>query len=224
MNSGFLTGVNRGNGEEVSVTSVDSCSKAEFPDRFVIRLWLLLCLVLPMVFPAFLTKVSGAEIEMTPERAELTLLRFLAEQTRWPGEAFPTPDAPLVIGILGENPFGNMVNALAAKPVEFKNGNKSVTSRQVRVVIYKRIEEVHDCQLLFIPASVEIRSVGAIAEKFKDSAVLTVGDHERFAEVGGAVRLNPTRDRLKYDFSTAALKHTKATLGPNLFQLAKTVK
>src|SRR5262249_14765487 len=72
------------------------------------------------------------------------LFRF-AQFVKWPLQAFPTAQSPIVFGVLGENPFGNALE-LAVR-------GESVNGRSLKVKEFKDVKETGDCQVLFISRS-----------------------------------------------------------------------
>jgi len=65
-----------------------------------------------------------------------------AQFVDWPPEAFSDPQAPLVIGILGQDPFGSFLDETVR--------GESVRGRPFEIRRYRRLEEVKDCHVLFI--------------------------------------------------------------------------
>src|SRR2546430_8821073 len=69
----------------------------------------------------------------------------LAEFVDWPAQAFPAPQAPLVIGILGADPFGKTLDEIVKDEV--------VKNRKLVVQRYQRLDEIKTCHILFISQS-----------------------------------------------------------------------
>src|SRR5258708_59565 len=58
----------------------------------------------------------------------------------WPPEAFSEPQSPLVIGILGDDPFGSFLD-------EMVSGEK-VNNRPLVVKRYRSVEDIKGCHVL----------------------------------------------------------------------------
>src|SRR3954454_20737092 len=69
----------------------------------------------------------------------------LAQFVEWPARAFPDPGAPLIIGVLGEDPFGSYLD-------ETLRG-ESVRTRPLMLQRYRRVSEIKVCHMLFISRS-----------------------------------------------------------------------
>src|SRR5438105_10497316 len=63
----------------------------------------------------------------------------------WPDSAFTSPTAPLVIGIVGEDPFG----ALLKEAVE----GETYHNRPIVIERYRGAKEIKHCHLLFVSRS-----------------------------------------------------------------------
>src|SRR5438445_10736514 len=100
----------------------------------------------------------------------LFLLNF-TKYVDWPAEAFAGADAPITIGVLGENHFGDDLK----KAVE----GKTVNGRAIAVQAVDKESDLGKCHVLFISAS-EKKRLGEILGKMKTLPVLTVGESEQF--------------------------------------------
>src|SRR3979411_826079 len=66
----------------------------------------------------------------------------------WPATAFAQPDSPIVIGILGTDPFGNLIDRIVE--------NKKMVARGF--VVKRRkwgadVKDLKECKILFVGAS-----------------------------------------------------------------------
>ena len=59
--------------------------------------------------------------------------------------AFPEAQTPLVIGVLGEDPFGTYLDEIVR--------GETVNNRQLAVQRYRRVDEMKTCHILFISQS-----------------------------------------------------------------------
>src|SRR2546425_10339365 len=90
-----------------------------------------------------------------------------AQFVEWPPQAFPEAQTPLVIGVLGEDPFGAYLD-------ETVRGEK-VNNRPLAVQRYRRVEEIKTCHVLFISRS-EADRLEQIFNGLKGPDIFTVGD------------------------------------------------
>lgn len=131
----------------------------------------------------------------------------------WPASAFTSGQSPLTVGILGKNPFGTDLESL--------NG-KSIKNRQLLVKTLGSIEEVKDCQLVFISNSERGRLL-QILTALKDVPVLTVSDIEGFAASGGMIHFVTLEDKVRFEINLKEAQAVKLKLSSQLLKLARDV-
>jgi len=140
---------------------------------------------------------------------------FLFNFTRfihWPASAYTSPDAPFVIGIVGNDPFGSYLDDLV-------KGEKA----EGHPIIIRRFPDGGDmsgCQLLFISAATPAKLKAALALA-AEPGVLTVGDTGTFISSGGMVCFFKEDNRVKMEIKLAAAKAAQLEISAKLLQLAK---
>lgn len=100
--------------------------------------------------------------------------------TDWPVTAFTNATAPVIIGVVGEDPFGRQLDNLVK--------DETVCGRPLVVKRFRDGEEVAGCHVLFISRSAR-ESLPALLANLKHKPVLTVGDCDRLCEQGGMINL-----------------------------------
>lgn len=114
--------------------------------------------------------------EVPEYQLKAAFLYNFAKFTEWPQSAFKDNDAPLVIGILGKDPFEENVDFLK---------DKVVKSRKLTIQRFDDIKALKPCHILFISAS-EKNRLAETLDAVKDSTILTVSDLDAFIEKGGS--------------------------------------
>ena len=134
-------------------------------------------LILGLLLQAIFFNPPNVSAQQTPSDYRikaafvLNFLRFI----QWPDDAFSDTKAPVVIGIVGEDPFGNQLpQAILGKTVQ---GHNLVIRR------YKAGEDLRGSHILFISAS-EKKRLPQILADLRGSSVLTVAEMDRFIEAG----------------------------------------
>lgn len=102
--------------------------------------------------------------------------------TEWPDD---DAAAPMVIGVMGDNPFGK-----ASAAIE----QKKVGKRPVQVRFFKDIAEVTPVHVLFVPLARD-GEAEAICRAVRGRAMLTVGEGEQFTRRGGMIRFFEQADQ-----------------------------
>src|SRR5712664_2499243 len=123
---------------------------------------------------------SPAQTPASPEyQLKAVFLFNFAQFVEWPPTAFPEAQTPLVIGVLGEDPFGPYLD-------ETVRGEK-VNNRPLVVQRFRRGAEIRTCHVLFISRS-ESDRLEQILTSLRGRSILTVGDFEDFALRGGMIQ------------------------------------
>jgi YfiR/HmsC-like len=133
----------------------------------------------------------------------------------WPAGSFPDGRAPLVIGVLGKDPFGATLDEIVR--------GETVNGRPLEVRRYGSAEQIDDaCHILFIERSQEERFDGVLAA-LKGRSVLTVGDFEGFARRGGIIRFVTVGNKIRLRVNLAAAQDAKLTISSKLLRPAQIV-
>jgi len=132
----------------------------------------------------------------------------------WPPEAFATEQSPLVIGILGNNPFGSVL--------ELTVSGETVKGHPVIIRQYTNPEDIKDCHILFINAEDAKKSEDIIAA-VKGRNILTVSDAPGFMRQGGMIRFVSTDNKIKFQINAGASKEANLVISSKLLRLAEVV-
>jgi hypothetical protein len=134
--------------------------------------------------------------------------------TQWPTNAFGATNSPIVIGVLGQDPFGPLLD----KAVH----NKSIARRKIVVKRYKHLDEAVMCHLLFVSSS-EKDNVGLITTALARRPVLSVGDLDGFAEHGGIIQLIREGENVRFAINPSVAARAGLTISSDLLGLATIV-
>ena len=130
----------------------------------------------------------------------------------WPGTAFPTPNSPLIIGVIGADPFGGTL----AETIE----GEVIRGRPIRMERYRRPEDARNCHVLFIAES-ERHRIPTILSPLRGTNVLTVGESETFLRLGGMIALIADQNRVRLQINPTVAKSAHLDLSSKLLRVAK---
>lgn len=142
------------------------------------------------------------------------LLFNFAKFVEWPPAAFPSANAPFVIGIIGSDPVGPALERLLA--------GKTVAGRAIVIRRWRRASERGDCQLLFVSGS-EQSSLKRLLHDIDQQPVLTVADMGEFAARGGMIGLIVKDRRLCFEINTEGTDRAHLKISSRLLSLAHIV-
>ena len=137
-----------------------------------------------------------------------------AQFVEWPPEAFPEKETPVVVGVLGDDPFKGFLG-------ELLRGEKA-GNRPLRIEYYRGVEEIKQCHILFISNS-ESKRLAQILAKLKDRSILTVGETDGFAVNGGMIRFLPQGSKVRFRINNEAARAVKLSISFKLLRLAEIV-
>src|ERR1700736_411185 len=183
--------------------TADRCGRAWPPD------WTVLALVSLFVTGLNLWAQGGPAPEY---QVKAVFLFNLVQFVQWPAQAFPAPGTHLVIGVLGEDPFGGYLN-------ETVRGAR-VNNRPLVVQRYRRVSEIKTCHVLFVSRS-GAESLEQVFAALRGRSVLTVGDAEDFIARGGMIRLVTENNKIRIRINLDAVRAAGLTISSKLLRLAQ---
>lgn len=172
-----------------------------------------LCLALLL----FLAAAHSSFAQATKEyQLKAVLLFRLAQFVEWPTNRFSSPESPVVIGVLGRNPFGDALRA--AVEGETANG------RRIEITQLAHPSAASSCHIVFISPSEEPR-VREILQTLSGQAVLTVSDIEKFVRAhGGMVRFDTVENKITLIIHADRAKAAGLAINSRLLRMAEIVR
>jgi YfiR/HmsC-like len=158
----------------------------------------------------------GAPGQMMDEyQVKAAFLYNFAKFVEWPPGAFKTPKDPILVCVLGRNPFGNaLAEAIHGKSIE----GRTFSYRQV-----SDAESASACQILFV-GSAESKHFRSLFENLKPLGILTVGEAQDFAAEGGVINFKLDDGRVHFEINVDAAEHEQLHISAKLLSLAQIVK
>ena len=145
-------------------------------------------------------------------QVKAVFLYNFARFVEWPADP---PTVPIVIGILGEDPFGNALEETVR--------GKTINGHELAVKHLKSGQEARGCQIVFV-ASSERRRLRPLLASLGGAGVLTVGETEGFAESGGIISFTLEDDRVRFEINVDAAQRAGLKISSKLLSLAKVVR
>ena len=147
----------------------------------------------------------------TAQQVEAVFLFYFSQFVDWPPRAFADGRAPIVIGVLGADPFGGALDQAVA--------GEQVNGRPIVVRRLKSIGDAAGCHILYISSS-ESPQLPQILSSLKGQSVLTVSDLDHFVESGGMIRFALVDQRVRLFINAPAARAAGLTLSSKLLQAA----
>ncbi len=154
----------------------------------------------------------AAPVQPTPSaeyQLKAVFLFNFAQFVEWPARAFLEPKAPLIIGVLGEDPFGAYLDDLVS--------GEKVGDRPLLVRRFKRAEDLTECHIIFICRS-EARNLDQIVAGLKERSLLTVSDVDTFTRQGGMVRFATENGKIRLRINVEVARSCDLTISSKILR------
>jgi len=174
----------------------------------------------PVPVPAAQTDRQAQEIAAIKAALIYKFVKFV----EWPDARFERSSSPIVVGVVGKDPFGSILD----KTFKGKKHGK----RKFKIVRFATPERIKDCHILFVPGT-EAKNIKKINERVRGKSVLMIGDWTGFADQGGIINfyLEKTKDKdgkeavtNKFEINNDEAKRQKIKISSQLLKLARPVK
>ena len=165
------------------------------------------------------SNASPKALSLNEESVEYPVkLAFLYNFTKfveWPSDSYRDPGAPLVICIVGHDPF--------SPDLEGELRTRTVGGHPVEVRTLRPTDTLSVCHIVFVPVT-EKDQAARIVRGLKGSSTLTVGETEGFAVLGGIINLTVEENKLHFEVNQLAADRAGLKISSKLLSMAKIVK
>lgn len=145
-------------------------------------------------------------------RVKAVFLFNFAQFVDWPEQAFGGPKDSLVLGVLGDDPFGDFLDEVVK--------GEAVQEHPIAVRRYRRMEDIKECHLLFVGAAEAARLDGRL-EALKGRKILTVGESRNFLAQGGMILFVNEGGRVRFKINLEAVQEADLAVSSKLLRLAE---
>ncbi len=132
----------------------------------------------------------------------------------WPAAAFPDANAPIAIGILGDDPFGTVLDQTVH--------GETIRNRKLVIQRSRRVQDLKDCHLVFISTSEKGR-LAEILASLQTATALTVSETESFARHGGVINLYLEGNKVRFEINPGAAQRQGLRISSQLLKLGKVI-
>jgi hypothetical protein len=157
---------------------------------------------------------AGQGSSMSEYELKASILVNLARFVEWPTSSYNNSKAPIVLCVLGRDPFGNLLRSAVL--------NKTVDGRLMLVRYPQNGTDIGGCHLLFISSS-ERKAAAEIFSILQGASVLTVGEMTQFAAQGGMVQLSLEHQQVHFDINMNVASGAGLKISAKLLVIARIV-
>lgn len=157
--------------------------------------------------------VEAAVPGVAPEyKIKAAFLFQFSRFVEWPAEAFASSDAPLVICVLGTNPFGSALHEIAAGELAY--------THPLRVQNYEGVEDLGACHIVFVSGDKEEVARRAL-QRLSGKSVLTVSDSDNFTRRGGVIGLVTMNGKVTLQVNRGSADAAQLRISAKLLRVAE---
>jgi hypothetical protein len=172
------------------------------------RTWWIVGLVVAGVLSPLRADAPSREYQL-----KAAFIYNFAQFVEWPDKAFAKPDSPIVITVLGENPFGNLLDQITR--------GKQIRGHDIVVHYVQSPAKIGQTHILFVGAPHNQNPGEALRGL---SGVLTIADTDSFTANGGMIRFFSEENKLRFEINTKSTDKAGIKVSAKLLQLAKLYK
>jgi hypothetical protein len=177
------------------------------------RLWQLTFVVSMLLRPFCASAGDDSNVEY---KVKATFLASFSQFVEWPNDALGSATTPIVVGVLGDDPFGNILEQAAIR--------KTSNGRAIQIIRFQDpVKAAAGSHILFIGNSEKSR-LGKVLQELKDKPVLTVAEMPAFLREGGMVRFVIRDDRVQLEINPQAAQNNNLRISSKLLRLASIVE
>jgi len=157
---------------------------------------------------------AGAQSVTAPALKAAFLYNF-ANFTEWPADAL-APGQRLSLCVIGDN--------AVADALEQTIKGRGVDNHELTVTVIKAADSgILSCHLLYV-SGVDPKRTDQLLFALSGSSVFTVGDGDRFAELGGVAQLILENGRMRFGVNVEAARRAHLKISSKLLSLARIIK
>ncbi len=177
----------------------------------VLRKWRATAVVLFLTFGGTL----GSESQVISEyQLKAAFLYNFAKFVEWPEDSFSDSDNVLTIGLLGDDPFGEILD----KTVR----GKAISGRRFEIRRIRNRDEIGDCHMVFVSRSTET-TLDVTLDHLKGLSILSVSDIDDFARRGGMINFVSHDDHISFEINPKAARGAGLNISSKLLRVASVV-
>lgn len=163
----------------------------------------------------FLGKTIFANSTIYSEnRLKAAYIFQLAKLVKWPENTFSSKDETLNLCIVGADSFYEFFQPVVGKKIRGK---------RFTIQNFETLPGVNHCHILFIRI-VDPKRLQKIITLLQGSNILTIGDTQGFAKMGGIINLKKHRKRIQIEANVNAANRAQLTISSELLKLATIIE
>lgn len=165
------------------------------------------------VLAALFLSLGNAKAQVSREyQLKAVFLYNFAQFAEWPTSTLAETNSPIIIGIVGPDPFGSALEETVR--------GENVAGHPLIIQHFPNPSDIKTCHLLFITQP-EIRHVDEILKAVGDKPVLTIADADNPALTRVMIRFLVENNKVHFRINADAARTAKISLSSKLLRVAE---
>lgn len=170
------------------------------------------CIVLVLLLSIFKECIS-AEKAYDVNLVKAFFIERFTKFVSWPNEQeLIDSEKPFIIGVFGQHQFGNLLEIVYKK--------NSIKNKKVKLRYFDSIDELANCNLLFI-GKLNKKKLLKVIDTIKKEPILTISDIPGFTQQGGHIFIYIEEERVRFEINMSAVKKAALSMSYLLLKQAK---
>ena len=177
-------------------------------------LWTALALAC-LAAPGALRAAAAGPKEPSEYEVKAAFLVHFFGYVKWPPDAFENARSPLVLAVIGEDPFGEVLDKTMR--------GRRIGKRPIRVLRVPDPAELPDAHLAFLPRS-ESERLPRVLQRYARTSALVVADEQGLATRGAGAGFFLDERKVRFEVNVDALARARLEASSQLLKLARIVR
>ena len=171
--------------------------------------------VIALLFMLSLPELAAGQelVTATPNRVKAAFLRNFTRYVTWPADVFAGDRSPWRICILGNDPFGDILDQTLT--------GRSEQGRAFEILRADTLHELPRCQIVFVAYKDAAKRRAVLAE-LKKSPILTVSDAPEFLLEGGIIQFQ-VGERVEMSINLDQSRSASLTIQTKMLEVSRDV-
>ena len=157
---------------------------------------------------------TGRCLEGTEYQIKGAMMLNFIKFVEWPDPENEQNRDDIIIGIIGQDNFGNMLEHI---------DGRFISSKQVKIKRLNSLKGLSECQVLFVSASESFRTY-QILRAVDGYPVLTIGEDDDFTRLGGIIRFYSEENHIRFEINQTAAVQSELKISAKLLEIARVIQ
>jgi preprotein translocase subunit Sec61beta len=159
----------------------------------------------------FIQVAPSCALEGTEYQIKGAMMVNFIKFVEWPESAASSGNDLVIIGIIGEDDFGETLEHIDGRII----GGKRLAVRH-----FDFPADLEACQILFVSKSEAYRTM-SILDQVAGTPVLTIGETDGFTRLGGMIRFFLEKSHVRFEINPDAAAHAGLKFNAKLLEIAR---